>query len=146
MEVAIGGEVGNENGGTSGIRFRGPTAQNTGVEALVASLPDDDDDDNDDDDDDGGRGGGGATQRRLYKLMVGTFHFAMWTGPQWPNASSNSFAANHSHWDVTANCLPNGCLFDLTADPTEHYDIAGIYIHRCFPSRFEPIIFHELCA
>eukprot|EP00038_Savillea_parva_P001046 m.100915 g.100915 ORF g.100915 m.100915 type:complete len:619 (+) comp10367_c0_seq1:74-1930(+) len=109
--VAIGGEVGNENGGPSGVRFTGPTATNTGVEAVVMSFSD-------------------RTDMRTgsfpgtYKLMVGTFHFAMWTGPRWPNQSSTPFAANHSHWDVTADCT-SGCLYNLTADPTEHVDIAS---------------------
>ena len=47
--------------------------------------------------------------------QVGTFHFAMWTGPQWPNATSTAFAANDSHWAVTADCR-HGCLYDLTND------------------------------
>ena len=100
-EVAIGGEVGNENGGSSGVRFQGPTSSNTGVEALISGLP-------------------GAQ----YKLMLGTFHEAMWTGPQWPNKTSTSFNANHSHWDVTADCRKTGCLYDLTNDPNEHTDLA----------------------
>ena len=124
VEVAIGGEVGNENGGSSGLRFSGPTASNTGVEALVMSLP-------------GAAAGAGAgagaapppqqqQQLQQLKLMVGTFHEAMWTGPQWPNETSTSFAANNSHWAVTADCR-RGCLYNITAgaDPNEHYDIAA---------------------
>jgi arylsulfatase I/J len=120
-EVAIGGEVGDENGGSSGVRFTGPTAKNTGVEALIVSLPASDGNDAETTEkvvrhvDEGGR--------TLYKLMVGTFHEAMWTGPQWPNKSSTSFSTNHSHWAVTADCR-RGCLYDLSNDPNEHVDLA----------------------
>ena len=81
-----------------GVRFTGPTASNTGVEALVSSAVD-------------GNGDGNGT--RIFKYMLGTFHFAAWTGPKWPNASSTSFAANNSQWAVTADCSA-GCLYDLT--------------------------------
>jgi hypothetical protein len=119
------------------VRFVGPNAQNAGVEALVAEVR-------------GGEllrgggelryaGGGGdgpaaasaaaataahAYPGGLYKLMLGTFHFAAWTGPEWPNSSSTSFAANNSHWDVTADCRA-GCLYDLRADPNEHTNLAS---------------------
>lgn len=107
-EVAIGGEVGNENGGSSGIRFKGPTATNAGVEALVMSVAPTPEE----------AATTVAPATKLYKLMVGTFHFAIWTGPQWPNQTSTAFAANNSHWATTADCR-HGCLFDLTDDMGE---------------------------
>jgi hypothetical protein len=60
-EVAIGGEVGNENGGKSGVRFTGPTSSNAGVEALVASVAPTDEE----------VATMAAPARTLYKLMVG---------------------------------------------------------------------------
>jgi len=53
-----------------------------------------------------------------YKLLVGTFAEAIWTGPQYPNASSKA-----SEWATTADCT-HGCLYDLITDPGEHLDIA----------------------
>ena len=103
-ELAIGGEVGNENGAGGGVRFRGPTSSNTGVEALIWGTP-----------------------GKQFKLMVGTFHEAAWTGPEWPNSSSTSFAANNSHWLVTADCRA-GCLFDISETmhgDNEHTDLAA---------------------
>jgi len=111
-ELAVGGEVGDENGGVSGVRWKGPSASNTGVEAIIMSVTTTN------------AATTTATTTTLYKLMVGTFHFAMWTGPQWPNKTSTSFNANHSHWDVTADCRKTGCLYDLTNDPNEHTDLA----------------------
>ena len=40
------------------------------------------------------------------------------------NAGSTAFAANNSHWDVTADCRA-GCLYDLRADPGEHEDVSA---------------------
>lgn len=119
-EVAIGGEIGNENGAASGVRFSGPTASNAGVEALVMSIapPAVEEPSYQ-----VATAAAGATST-LYKLMVGTFHFAMWTGPQWPNQTSTAFAANNSHWSVTADCR-HGCLYDLSTDPGEHTDISA---------------------
>eukprot|EP00756_Hemistasia_phaeocysticola_P054128 Hpha_TRINITY_DN30070_c0_g1::TRINITY_DN30070_c0_g1_i1::g.21442::m.21442/K12375/ARSI_J; arylsulfatase I/J len=54
-----------------------------------------------------------------YKLLWGSFDEAIWTGPQFPNKTSNPSA-----WTTTANCSA-GCLYNLIADPTEHNDIAA---------------------
>lgn len=40
-----------------------------------------------------------------------------WTGPRFPNRTSQNVV-----WG-TANCS-TGCVFDVTADPTEHRDLA----------------------
>ena len=100
--------MGNENGAPSGVRFAGPTASNAGVEALISWEPP--------------AAPGGAPA--LFKYMLGTFHFATWTGPAYPNASSTSFAANNSEWSVTADCR-HGCLFHLSSDPAEHSDVSA---------------------
>ena len=52
------------------------------------------------------------------KLLLGTFADAIWTGPHFPNTTTKP-----GDWDTTADCT-SGCLFNLTSDPTEHYDIA----------------------
>jgi hypothetical protein len=44
---------------------------------------------------------------------------AVWTGPQFPNASTNA-----SMWDTAMDCSA-GCLFNLTSDITEHHDLAA---------------------
>ena len=107
-EVAIGGEVGNENGADSGYRFAGPTAADTGVEALVSSEP----------------GATAGVPRTLFKYMLGTFHFDHCTGPVYPNQHSTSFGANNSEWSVIRDCTA-GCLFDLDADPAEQTNVAA---------------------
>ena len=59
-----------------------------------------------------------------YKLLLGTYTQAGWTGPQFPNTSSS--------WDPNQSketCGPSpqtGCLFDLLADPTEHINLAAV--------------------
>jgi len=59
-----------------------------------------------------------------YKLLIGDVYQAVWTGPLYPNTSSN--------WvDTPLSCgdplkTPGaGCLFDVYADPTEHNNIAS---------------------
>lgn len=98
-ELAIGGAAGNEGGG-------GPKFYATQVEALIApynsSKP--------------------PHYSSKWKLMVGTFHEAIWTGPQYPNASSKPFS--QFPWTITANCT-QGCLFNLENDPNEHTDLAS---------------------
>lgn len=64
-----------------------------------------------------------------YKLLVGygvnnTINMASWPGPISPNSSkiSPDFA------DTTMTCgrdPQNGCLFDVYADPTEHFNLAA---------------------
>jgi arylsulfatase B len=55
------------------------------------------------------------------KLLLGEFAEAIWTGPHFPNTTSNA-----SEWLTTADCR-RGCLFNLTSDPTEHDDIAAAH-------------------
>ena len=107
-EVAIGGELGNENGAPSGVRFTGPTASDTGVEALVSSEP----------------GAAIGDPPTLFKYMLGTFHFDHCTGPVFPSPNSTGFSANNSEWNVVRNCSV-GCLFDLDADPAERTNVAA---------------------
>ena len=52
-----------------------------------------------------------------YKLIIGTTHQNIWTGPQYPNASTK--------WaDSGADCSA-GCLFNVFTDATEHDDVAA---------------------
>ena len=44
---------------------------------------------------------------------------AIWTGPSYPNTSSNMSA-----WTTTMDC-ETGCLYNLTEDPTEHVDLSA---------------------
>jgi len=56
-----------------------------------------------------------------YKILLGPNPEAGWTGPVFPNITTNWIAA-----DTVAHCGPNyGCLFNLKDDPTEHNDIAA---------------------
>lgn len=79
-EVAIGGQVGNENGGSSGVRFTGPTASNAGVEALISSVVSTAEE----------AATMGAPTRTLYKLMV----------PTSTNEPTGHFIC--AHWDSNA--------------------------------------------
>jgi hypothetical protein len=58
--------------------------------------------------------------RGNYKLLLGDVHYAAWTGPVFPNASSPM----HPPKGAVVNCGSNGCLFDVVNDMTEHVDIA----------------------
>jgi len=53
-----------------------------------------------------------------YKLLVEDVAQAGWTGPQFPNVSTNWISS-----DTIAHCGA-GCLFNVKDDPTEHVDIA----------------------
>jgi len=55
-----------------------------------------------------------------YKILLGPIEQAGWTGPIYPNITTNWISA-----DTVAHCGPNyGCLFNLKEDPTEHNNIA----------------------
>lgn len=61
----------------------------------------------------------------LFKLQVGIEPFAVWSGPQTPNASEASLPPpSFVHLDCGFDL---GCLFDLTADPTEQTDVASAH-------------------
>jgi len=53
------------------------------------------------------------------KLIVGEVKMVMWTGPVYPNASSPSKIPSF----VCSKKGKIGCLFNITADPTEHNDL-----------------------
>jgi len=55
-----------------------------------------------------------------WKLLVGSFSEAIWTGPKYPNKTSSK-----EEWEVSAHCY-SGCLFDLVADPSEHDDLSAL--------------------
>lgn len=56
-----------------------------------------------------------------YKLLLGPNDQATWSGPQYPNSSS----VNSPVVPGPILKCPNGCLFDVLNDPTEHNDIAA---------------------
>eukprot|EP00729_Bicosta_minor_P002649 gene2649-14137_t len=58
---------------------------------------------------------------KLYKLIVGTTAMDAWVGPRYPNASTFGSAKYG-----IKNCK-DGCLFDVSVDPTEHDDIASTH-------------------
>ena len=51
-----------------------------------------------------------------FKLLLGRFDEAIWTGPQFPN---NSKSWRPQEWDVTADCS-KGCLYDLEVTVAMH--------------------------
>lgn len=56
------------------------------------------------------------------KFIQGSMGFATWTGVVYPNASSAEGPI-----EVQLPCGASGCLFNVTADPTEHTDIAAAH-------------------
>jgi hypothetical protein len=58
-----------------------------------------------------------ANGSTLWKLMQGHIDGAGWTGPVFPNSTGANPSA------PSLSCNP-ACLFNLTADPTEHDDVA----------------------
>eukprot|EP01120_Amphizonella_sp_Union-15-10_P016086 TRINITY_DN837_c0_g1_i3.p1 TRINITY_DN837_c0_g1~~TRINITY_DN837_c0_g1_i3.p1 ORF type:complete len:141 (+),score=19.99 TRINITY_DN837_c0_g1_i3:52-474(+) len=54
-----------------------------------------------------------------YKLLLGPNPQAGWTGPQYPNATTNWLSGQ-----TIAHCGTGGCLYNIKEDPTEHNDIA----------------------
>lgn len=66
--------------------------------------------------------------RGQYKLLSGTFIQAGWTGPRYPNASSNASKCFEVHSPAENTCVLKcspACLFDIRADPEERVDLAG---------------------
>jgi len=63
--------------------------------------------------------------KRLWKLLVGQEPQAVWTGPRFPNATTKELPATET---VFGDCgMLVGCLFDLSADPAEHVNVASEY-------------------
>lgn len=56
---------------------------------------------------------------KIYKLVVGPAQQATWYG-HWPR---NSTVPPYPKF---VDCWPNPCLYDLTADPTEHRNLASV--------------------
>ena len=54
------------------------------------------------------------------ELIIGRwFGWGVWLGPSSPNGTANGAEANPG---VDPGC-PDGCLFDVVADPAEHVDL-----------------------
>ena len=63
-----------------------------------------------------------------WKLMVGSTGQSIWTGPYYPNASTSwkdlPYECGFPGQAPPAGKAASGCLFNITADPTEHFDVA----------------------
>lgn len=68
---------------------------------------------------------GEGSERRLWKLLVGKHPLGGWTGPKSPNSTAAKMPAINCGMPPKAP----GCLFDLTADPEERTDLAGVEAH-----------------
>jgi len=66
-------------------------------------------------------------KKTLFKLLVGALPQSIWTGPQFPNATTAKLPGSETvFFDCRGvNGTAGGCLFDLLADPTEHVDVAA---------------------
>jgi hypothetical protein len=61
-----------------------------------------------------------------YKLLIGETGQNIWTGPKYPNASTNwDDVPYHCGVPSTPPVGKGGCLFNILTDPTEHDDIAA---------------------
>ena len=61
--------------------------------------------------------------RGLWKLLLGRAPQSIWTGPEYPNATT---ATQPPAEQVYGDCgFETGCLFDLESDPAEHKDLAA---------------------
>lgn len=60
----------------------------------------------------------GALISGRHKIVLGTPSYGFWTGPIYPNASTNPPQIDHN-----VSCR-TGCLFDIISDPGEHHDLA----------------------
>mmetsp|Transcript_102143 Transcript_102143/g.264492 ORF Transcript_102143/g.264492 Transcript_102143/m.264492 type:complete len:552 (-) Transcript_102143:228-1883(-) len=65
---------------------------------------------------------GGIIQGR-YKLLVGELSMAGWTGPKFPNVTSDWNPTKT--WQTCGTDIKSGCLFDIFDDPTEHHNLAS---------------------
>lgn len=66
----------------------------------------------------------GAIRVGSYKLLVGLHSSASWYGGPSNNFFNNNYSDPQPSTHFTA-CANSPCLFDLSIDPTEHYDIAA---------------------
>ena len=66
----------------------------------------------------------GYRQAGLWKLLTGTVEQAMYTGPAYPNSTTDEVS---SHF--VSHC-GDGCLFELRADPLETSDLASRHPQR----------------
>ena len=60
----------------------------------------------------------------LWKLLTGDIEQAVYTGPHYPNASTDEVSA-----DFVGHCA-NGCLYELRSDPLELHDVAALHPDR----------------
>lgn len=60
-------------------------------------------------------------QGKKYKLLMYDIPMATWSGPQFPNATTSK---EEKFDDIYEHCGLDGCLFELSSDPTEHVNLA----------------------
>lgn len=65
-----------------------------------------------------------VSQGNLWKLLVNGESMAIWTGPEFPNASTATEGTTAE--TVFFDC-DEGCLYELDQDPTERADVASVY-------------------
>lgn len=64
-----------------------------------------------------------ADPSKLWKLLVGQIPQDIWTGPEFPNATTAKQPPSET---VFGDCgFEAGCLFELTSDPAEHQNVAS---------------------
>jgi len=64
----------------------------------------------------------------IWKLLVNEIPMDVWTGPRFPNTTDPADWQQSPEF-VFAHC-GNGCLFNLSSDPSEHIDLAADFPHR----------------
>lgn len=74
--------------------------------------------------------------RSHLKLLRGKQHPAGWQGPRYPNASSRVSSPN---FDL--ECGRTGCLFNVSSDPYEHINLAGVMpeVARAMSARLDQL-------
>ena len=60
---------------------------------------------------------------KIWKLLVGGVTNNVWTGPEYPNATTHT--QPDSNYVIHSCGFAPGCLFELTSDETEHIDVAA---------------------
>jgi arylsulfatase I/J len=60
-----------------------------------------------------------------WKLLIGNVTQNIWTGPTYPNKTTNWTDIPHPCGDPNDKKSKGGCLFNIFTDPTEHEDVAA---------------------
>lgn len=61
--------------------------------------------------------------KKLWKLLLGKIPQNIWTGPEFPNATTTTLPPAEA---IFGDCgLDTGCLYELNSDPSEHHNLAA---------------------